>query len=84
MSIDNAPVAGRRLPPVRPPHPPGKGLDRAALLDELSTLHEKFLADPAAFRRAAIANLQATLAAGRGEARRALEKGAREGPAPRL
>jgi len=75
MSIDNAPVAERPLRPARPPHPPGKGLDRAALLDEISTLHEKLSAEPVAFRRAAIASLQATLAAGRAEARRALEEG---------
>src|SRR5208282_2081821 len=73
MSIANAPAAERR--PARASPPSSKGLDRVGLLDQLSALHKKHSEDPAAFRRAAIATLQAALAAGRGEARRALEAG---------
>ncbi len=72
MSIANSPTAERR---ARSSPPSGRGLDRAGLLDELSHLHKKYSGDPAGFRRAAIANLQAALAAGRNEARRALEAG---------
>src|SRR5271157_2037828 len=74
MSIANAPAAERRARPAQSP-PPGKGLNRVGLLDQLSALHEMLSGDAAAFRRAAIGTLQAALAAGRGEARRALEAG---------
>ncbi len=74
MSIANAPAAERPRVP-RSSHPSAKGLDRQRLLDELAALHETYSGDAAAFRRAAIAVLQRALAAGREEARRALEAG---------
>ncbi len=73
MSIANAPASERR--PRSPPPPPGKGLDRAVLLEDLAAFHKEHEADPVAFRRAAIASLQAALAAGRAEARKTLEAG---------
>jgi [protein-PII] uridylyltransferase len=72
MSIANAPAAERR---TRSSPLPGKGLDREALLEDLAALREKHEADTVAFRRAAIASLQAALAAGRAAAREALEAG---------
>ena len=73
MSIANAPAAEPRL--ARASAPSGKGLDRAGLLEQLSALYQEHSADMAAFHRSAIATLQAALAAGRDEARRALEAG---------
>jgi len=75
MSVASAPAAERRPRVPRSSPPSGKGLDRAGLLDELSALHERHSGDTAAFRRAAIATLQTALAAGRDEARKALEAG---------
>jgi [protein-PII] uridylyltransferase len=72
MSIANAPAAERR---TRSSPLPGKGLDREALLEDLAALREKHEADTVAFRRSAIASLQAALAAGRAAAREALEAG---------
>jgi [protein-PII] uridylyltransferase len=75
MSIASAPPAERRPRLARSLPTSSKAVDRAGLLDELSALHETHSADPGAFRRAAMAILQAALAAGRDHARRALEAG---------
>ena len=75
MSVADAPAIERRPRSPRAAPLSGKSLDRAKLLDELSTVHERHSGDTAAFRRAAIAILQAALARGRDEARKALEAG---------
>jgi [protein-PII] uridylyltransferase len=75
MSVANAPAAERPARPTRSSPPYGRGLDRAGLLEELASLHEKHSDDSTAFRRAAIAALQGALVAGRAAARRALEAG---------
>ena len=74
MSYANAPAVERRSRAARAAPPP-KGVDRAKLLDKLEILHERHSGDAAAFRRAAIDALQAALASGRSEARKALEEG---------
>ncbi len=71
MSYANAPAVERRSRAAPPP----KGVDRAKLLYKLEILHERHSGDAAAFRRAAIEALQAALASGRSEARKALEEG---------
>ena len=55
--------------------PPLKGVERAKLLDQLASLHERHRGDPTALRRAAVEILRAALDAGRNEARAALEAG---------
>src|SRR5271157_4048725 len=75
MSVADAPAIERRPRSPRAAPLSGKSLDRAKLLDELSTVHERHSGDTAAFRRGAIAILQAALARGRDEARKALEAG---------
>ncbi len=75
MSIANAPAIERRSRAPRAAPLSGKGLDRASLLDVLAALHERNSGDPAAFRLAAVATLQAALARGRDEARKSLEAG---------
>src|SRR5271165_6320474 len=75
MSVANAPAIERRPRSARAAPPTGKSLDRSALQDVLAALHERHSGDPAAFRHAAIAILQAALARGRDEARKALEAG---------
>ena len=55
--------------------PPLKGVERAKLLDQLASLHERHRGDPTALRRAAVEVLRAALDAGRNEARAALEAG---------
>src|SRR5271167_2985706 len=74
MSIAQAPALERRSRSARPAPPP-KGVERAKLLEKLALLHDRLSGDPAAFRRAAIEMLQAALATGRDEARKALEDG---------
>ncbi len=75
MSVANAPVAESRSRSVHLAPSARKGLDRAGLLEKLAALREIHSGDTAAFRRSAIAALQAALAEGRSEARRALEAG---------
>jgi [protein-PII] uridylyltransferase len=72
MSYAQAPAVERRS---RAAPPPPKGIERAKLLAKLAILHDRLSGDPAAFRRAAIEMLQAALAYGRDEARKALEDG---------
>jgi [protein-PII] uridylyltransferase len=74
MSVAHAPAVERGSRPVRVA-PAGRGLDRTKLIYDLSEQNERHRGDLAAFRSAAIRILQATLAAGRNEARRALEAG---------
>ncbi len=75
MSVANTPAIERRPRSPRGAPISGKSLDRTKLLDELAALHERYSADSAAFRRAAIGALQGVLAQGRDEARKALESG---------
>ncbi|HZZ63259.1 MAG TPA: [protein-PII] uridylyltransferase [Roseiarcus sp.] len=75
MSIASVSPPERRRRLARNSPTSSRAVDRAGLLDQLSALHETHSGDPAAFRRAAIAILLATLAAGRDDARRALEAG---------
>jgi [protein-PII] uridylyltransferase len=75
MSHAHAPAVERRPRLPRRAAPPPKGVERAKLLDELATLHERHSGDAAAFRRAAVETLRAALASGRDEAREALEEG---------
>ena len=75
MSYAHSPALERRSRAPRAPPPPTKGVERAKLLEKLTLLHERLSGDPAAFRRAAIEMLQAALASGRDEARKALEDG---------
>jgi len=74
MSIDEAPSIERRSR-VRVPAHPAHGLNSAKLIAELEVLHARHAGDRDAFRRAAIALLQAALAEGKAEARKALEAG---------
>jgi [protein-PII] uridylyltransferase len=74
MSTSSAPAVERRSRSARAA-PPTKGDESEQLLDKLAALHERHSGDVAAFRRAAIEVLQAALASGRDEARRALEDG---------
>jgi [protein-PII] uridylyltransferase len=55
--------------------PPLKGVERAKLLDQVASLHERHPGDPAALRRGAVEILRAALDAGRNEARAVLEAG---------
>ena len=74
MSVVNAPPAERRSRAVRAPSPAGKGLDRALLLDELRRCmrtRRRSGRIPARGDRL----LQAALAEGRSQARKALEAG---------
>ncbi len=75
MSYAHAPAVERRSRAPRAAPPAPKGIERAKLLADLAVLHERLSGDPAAFRRAAIEILQAALASGRDEARKALEDG---------
>jgi [protein-PII] uridylyltransferase len=75
MSYAHSPALERRSRAPRAPPPPSKGVERAKLLEKLALSHERLSGDPAAFRRAAIEMLQAALASGRDEARKALEDG---------
>ena len=78
MSFAHAPALERRSRSARAARaapPPPDGVDRGKILEKLSLLHEQHSGDPAAFRRAAIEMLQAALAFGRDEARKALEDG---------
>jgi [protein-PII] uridylyltransferase len=75
MSYAHAPAVERRSRAPRAAPPAPKGIERAKLLANLAVLHERLSCDPAAFRRAAIEMLQAALASGRDEARKALEDG---------
>ena len=72
MSDAQVPAVERRVPAA----PPLKGVERAKLLNQFTSLREQHAGDPAEFRRAAVQTLQAALDAGRDEARRALEAGA--------
>ena len=74
MSTSSAPAVERRSRSARAAPPP-KGDESEKLLDKLAALHERHSGDVAAFRRAAIEALQAALASGRDEARKALEDG---------
>jgi [protein-PII] uridylyltransferase len=70
MSYAHASAVERRS---RAAAPQPKGIERGKLLAKLAVLHERLSGDPAAFRRAAIELLQAVLASGRDDARKALE-----------
>lgn len=72
MSIDEAPSIERRS---RAPAHPAHALNSAKLIAELEALHARCAGEGDAFRRAAIALLQAALAEGKAEARKALEAG---------
>jgi [protein-PII] uridylyltransferase len=75
MSYANASAVERRPRSGRAAPPPAKGVERTKLIEKLATLHERLSGDLPAFRRAAIQTLQAALAAGLAEARKALEEG---------
>ena len=75
MSIDDAPAVERRSRAARSPSSSGRGLDRTKILGELGALHAHQPGGRAAFRQAAVGLLQAALAEGRAEARKALEAG---------
>ena len=75
MSVAHAPAVERRARQPRAATSPHKGLDRASLSGQISELERRHSGDPGEFRRAAIARLQAALAEGRAEARKALEDG---------
>jgi [protein-PII] uridylyltransferase len=75
MSVANAPAIERGPRAGRGASPPGKGFDPTKLSHELSMLQERHRGDVAEFRRAAIPVLQAAIAEGRNQARKALEAG---------
>src|SRR5271165_6483554 len=75
MSVANVVAVERGPRPARATASAGKAFDREKLLKELSALHERQRGDAVAFRSAAMPMLQAALAAGREEARKALEAG---------
>src|SRR5580693_524759 len=75
MSVANAPAVERGSRSARAAAPTGKGLDRTRLINELTTLNERYSGDSAAFRNEAIRALQSALIEGRNEARKALEAG---------
>src|SRR5574337_1351561 len=72
MSIDEAPSIERRS---RAPAHPAHALNSAKLIAELEALHARCAGEGDAFRRAAVALLQAALAEGKAEALKALEAG---------
>ena len=81
MSYAQAPPRSNAAPARRAPPRRRRASSASKLLEKLALLHERLSGDPAAFRRAAIEMLQAALASGRDEARKALEDG---GTGPRL
>ncbi|HEX9169754.1 MAG TPA: [protein-PII] uridylyltransferase [Roseiarcus sp.] len=74
MSYAHAPAVERRPRGARSGPTPNR-VQHGKLLEKVTLLHERLSGDPPAFRRAAIETLQAALALGRDEARRALEGG---------